>query len=57
MEAVTGDNWQEHGYHLFGNKLAVHLTHMDAARRAVQGGTAITQVFDNLLRPLADDIA
>jgi len=35
---------------LFGNKLAVHITHMDAARRAVHGGTAFTQVFDNLLK-------
>lgn len=55
-EAVTGDDWQEHGYMLFGNKLAVHLSFMDAARQAVHGGTAISQVFDNVLKPLADDI-
>ena len=57
MEAVTGDDWQQHGYLLFGNKLAVQLSHMDAARRAGQGGMAITKVFDNLLHPLADDIS
>lgn len=36
MEAVTGDDWQENGYLWFGSKLAVHLTRMDAAGRAVQ---------------------
>lgn len=57
MEAVTGDGWQEDGYLLFGNKLSLHLTHVDAAGRVFQGGTAITQVFDDLLRPSADGIA
>ena len=53
---MTGNGWREHAYMLFGNKLAVHITHLDAARRAVHGGTAFTQVFDNLLKPFADDI-
>jgi len=56
VEAVTGDDWREHGYHLFGNKLAVHLTHMDAIRRAVQKGTAISNAVENLLEPLKDDL-
>lgn len=56
IEAVTGDDWREHGYHLFGNKLAVHLSILVAVRLAVQGGTAISHAIDNLLKPLADDI-
>lgn len=56
-EAVAGDDWQGHGYLLLGNKLAVYLTYMDAARRDVQGAMTTTKHFDNLLRPLADEIA
>ncbi len=56
VEAVTGDDWREHGYFLFGNKLAVHLSLMAAVRRAVQGGTAISHAFNNLLQPLADNL-
>ena len=56
VEAVTGDDWQEHGYFVFGETLLVHLSHMDATRRAVLSGTAISHAFDNLLRPLADNL-
>lgn len=56
VEAVTGDDWREHGYFVFGEKLAVHLSHMDVTRRAVQTGTAIGHAFDNMLRPLADNL-
>lgn len=56
VEAVTGDDWREHGYFLFGNKLAVHLTHMDRVRQEVQGGTAISHAFTNLLKPLTNNL-
>ncbi|CAB1105581.1 unnamed protein product [Ectocarpus sp. CCAP 1310/34] len=56
VEAVTGDDWQEHGYFVLGETLLVHLSDMDATRRAVLSGTAISHAFDNLLRPLADNL-
>ncbi|CAB1111409.1 unnamed protein product [Ectocarpus sp. CCAP 1310/34] len=56
VEAVTGDDWREHGYFLFGNKVAVHLSHMVTARHAVQGGTAISHASNNLLRPLTNNL-
>lgn len=56
VEAVTGDDWRQHGFFLLGNKLAVHLSHLDAVRQAVQGGTAVSHAFNNLLHPLKNDV-
>ena len=54
-EGVTGDDWRESGFFVFGEKLAVHISYLIAIRRAVQSGTPITNAWQNILAPLADD--
>lgn len=54
-EGATGDDWRETGFFVFGDKLAVHVSHLVAIRRAVQSGTSIADAWQDILVPLADD--
>ncbi|CAM9172800.1 unnamed protein product, partial [Laminaria digitata] len=54
-EGAVGDDWRETGFFIFGEKLAVHVSHLIATRRAVQNGTSIADAWQDILAPLADD--
>ena len=54
-EGEAGDNWQESGFFVFGDKLAVHIPYLIATRRAVQNGTSIADAWQEILAPLTDD--
>lgn len=56
MEGATGDDWQETGFFVFGEKLVVHLSHLITVRTLVQSGTPISNSWQSILAPFANDM-
>lgn len=55
-QGVAGDDWREHGYFVFGEQLAVHISQLVFVRNLVQSGMPITTAWRSLLKALTDDL-
>lgn len=55
MQGVPGDDWQQHGYFVFG-EMAVHISQLVQVRELVHSGTPITTAWRGLLKHLRKDL-